>query len=237
MILTTDFHTHILPGIDDGCQSVQDSVKLIQCELKDGIENIFLTPHFYPQQMFPSSFLENRNQAMEQLLASFPSDAQLPNLILGAEVLYCPGMSQWEQLDSLTLGNSNYILIEMPFDRWSDNTFLELKRICKRGLTPILAHIERSIPVLGAARFINCLHALPVLLQSNCEFFTDKRTQRTALKLLAEKKIHIIGSDCHRPNWRSPNMSQAKEIILNNIDHETRLHLKQSENLILSSMR
>ena len=174
---------------------------------------------------------------MERLIAALPTDVTLPKFVLGAEVLYCPGMSQWEQLDVLTLGDSNFILIEMPFGKWSDNTFLELKRIHKRGLTPILAHIERSIPVWGAKRFIKCLHALPVLLQSNCEYFTDKHTQRTALKLLAEKKIHLIGSDCHRPDWRSTNMAQVREIILNNADNDTILHLKQSENLVFSKMK
>lgn len=234
MILTSDFHTHILPGIDDGCQSIDDSVEMIRKEQTDGIETVFLTPHFYPQQMYPDSFLDNRQQAMEQLLDKFDPNSAKPRFILGAEVLFCPGMSQWDQLDALTLGETKYILIEIPFDKWSDSVYAELTRMyVERELTPVLAHIERYIPRLFTNHFMKHLASLPILLQSNCAFLTEKNTQRLALKLIKEKRIHLIGSDCHGPVWRPPNMAQAREILLNNLDQDTITFLKNSENLIL----
>lgn len=236
MILTTDFHTHILPGIDDGSQSVDDSVEMLRKEQADGVNTVVLTPHFYPQQMYPVTFIEKRQQAMEQLLGALSSHTSTLRFIPGAEVLFCPGMSQWDQLDLLTLGGSKYILIEMPFDKWSDSAYVELKQIqSERGLTPILAHIERYLPAFGINRFINRLNALPVLLQSNCEFLTDKRTQRMALKLICEQKIQLIGSDCHSPNWRSPVMAQAREILLNNADKQTLLFLEKMESFVIQN--
>ena len=234
MILSTDFHTHILPCIDDGSQSVEHSLEMIRKEQSDGISTILLTPHFYPQQMYPESFLEKRQNAMNQLLSAIPTDMDMPQFILGAEVLFCPGMCQWEQLDALTLGKTKYILIEMPFTKWTDSTFAELKQIhSKRGLTPILAHIERYLPSFAVNRFFNRLAALPVLLQSNCEFLTDKRTQRMALKLINEQKIHLIGSDCHSPTWRSPTMAQARDVLLSKANKQALAFLEKTENAII----
>lgn len=234
MILTTDFHTHILPGIDDGSQSLEESVEMIRKEQADGVDRIILTPHFYPQQMYPDAFIEKRQQAMDQLLGAFPADTDIPQLILGAEILFYPGISQWEQLNALTIGETKYILIEMPFRKWADSDYAELKLIHdERGLTPILAHIERYLPSVFVNKFINRITALPVLLQSNCDFITNKHTQHLALKLIRTKAIHLIGSDCHGSTWRSPTMAQAREILLNNMDKHVISYLSNTENLFL----
>lgn len=234
MILTADFHTHILPTIDDGSQSVSDSIEMIRQEQADGISTIFLTPHFYPQRMHPDSFIAKRHQAITLLQNACLPEMQIPRLIIGAEVLFCPGMSQWEQLDTLVLGATNYILIEMPHVIWSDSILDELVQIhSKRGITPILAHIERYLPVIGANQFINRLHDLPILCQSNSDFLTNKRTQRLALKLIREQKIHLIGSDCHSSTWRAPTMGQAREVLLNNVDQQTLTFLEKYENLVI----
>ncbi len=234
MILTTDFHTHILPEVDDGSQSLADSIEMIRKEQADGIKTILLTPHFYPQQMFPASFLEKRQQAMDRLRSALSADTNVPQFILGAEVMFCPGMSQWDQLDALTLEKTQYILIEMPFDKWTDSTYAELNRIKEdRGLIPIIAHIERYLPNFATGRFLSRLSALPVLLQSNCEFLTDKRTQRKALSLIKAQRIHLIGSDCHSPTWRPPSMVQARDILINNADEQTLSFLKNTEKMVV----
>lgn len=233
-ILTTDFHTHILPKIDDGSNSVEDSLEMLRKEQADGVHTVLLTPHFYPQEMYPETFLENRQLSMEQLQRSFPKDADLPKLIPGAEIYYYTGISQWEQLDMLTLGDSKYVLIEMPFSTWSENIYAELKQIYfERGLTPIIAHVERYLSRFRMNRVLNRLLESPALLQMNCEYLTDKRTQRTALKLISSQKIHLIGSDCHSPQWRSPIMAQAREILLTNVDKQTLSFLANNEELIV----
>ncbi len=222
MILTTDFHSHILPGIDDGSPTPEESIEMIRMEQADGVNRIILTPHFYPQQMYPAEFIAKRQESLDRLLSVLPVDMDTPQLILGAEVLFSPGMSQWDQLDTLTIGNTKYILIEMPFFKWGESAFLELKLIHnERGLKPILAHIERYLPSCLGSLFLNRISELPVFLQSNCEFITDNRTQRTALKFIKAKKIQFIGTDCHSASWRAPNMAQAREILLKNTDMKT----------------
>ena len=61
--MVTDFHSHILPGIDDGSQSVEESVELLQMEAAQGIRHVVATPHFYPQHDDLDRFLEKRDHA------------------------------------------------------------------------------------------------------------------------------------------------------------------------------
>ena len=233
-ILTTDFHTHILPGIDDGSQSVEDAAEMLHKEQLDGVSTIIMTPHFYPHMMYPESFLENRKFAIEKLRDSWPDDSEMPDIILGAEVQFCPGMSQWEQLDALTIGDTGYILIEMPFVKWNKSVYDELEKIYfNRGLTPIIAHIERYFGFFNMRKVLNKLFKIPVMLQMNCEFITDKRTQRVALRLIAEQKIHFIGSDCHRPGWRAPIMAEARNVLLDNLDQQALSFLANNESIVV----
>lgn len=236
-ILTADFHTHILPEIDDGSKSVEESLEMLYKEQSDGVESIFLTPHFSGQQMYPDTFLTARENALNQLRRVLSNHAKMPELISGAEVQYSPGMSQWEQLDLLSIGDSKYILIEMPFAKWTDSIYSELRYICfQRGLTPIIAHVERYLTRFNAKRVLNCLLSIPVLLQVNCEFLTDKRTQNTALKLLKEQKVHLIGSDCHSATWRSPIMAEAREVLLSNADAQTLAFLENNERNVMKKI-
>ncbi len=234
MVLTADFHTHILPGIDDGCSTVEDSVELIRREQSQGIKTVMLTPHFYPQEMYPDVFLEKRLNAMNQLMDALADNTCLPQLIMGAEVYFCFGMSHWEQLKQLALGETNYILIEMPSQNWNDGMYEEIRSIHQNhGLTPIIAHVERYFYPFETRGILKQLSDLPVLLQSNCSFLMDKRTRHTALRLLKEQRIHLFGSDCHSSAWRPPSMITARDILLTNADKQTVSFLTEMENCVL----
>lgn len=234
MILTADFHTHILPGIDDGSRSIEESVQLIRQERTQGVKNILLTPHYHPQQMCPNDFLIKRKQAIDSITDALANDVDIPLLIMGAEVYFCPGMSQWEQLDQLTLGNTKHILIEMPAYKWTACIYDELASIYKkRGITPILAHIERYFTPLHTKKLLQRLNELPILLQINTSFLLDKRTQNTAIRLIQDRKVHLFGSDCHGITWRPPTISQARDVLLNHTDSQTQDFLSCMEHAVL----
>jgi len=233
MILTTDFRTHILPGIDDGSLSVTESVKMIEQERDQGITTIILTPHFYGQQMHPDVFLQNRQKALDLLMKGLKDVENPPRLIAGAEVSFCAGMSKWEQLDKLTVGNSKYIIIEMPFIRWSDSMYKELESIRKdRGLIPVIPHIERYLTRTFFSDQLKRLSKIPVFLQANCNLFNRITTRHIALKLLKQQHIHFLGSDCHGSRWRAPNIAQARKIILKKADKKTIVYLREMERFV-----
>ena len=109
-----DFHSHILPGIDDGSQSVEMSLEMLGALKAQGAGVVCATSHFYATERSPERYLYRRQEAFEKLKPQLPEDA--PEILLGAEVLYFPGISRMEALPSLCLEGTNLLLLEMPFE-------------------------------------------------------------------------------------------------------------------------
>ena len=90
----------------------------------------------------------------------------------------------------------------------------------KRGLTPIVAHVDRYIAPLRTHGIPRKLEELPVLVQANASFFAERSTAAMALKMLRDGQIHLIGSDCHNTDTRCPNMAPALERISRKLGRE-----------------
>ena len=108
-----EMHSHILPGIDDGAKDVQTSLKMIERLKEQGAETIVLTSHFYSDTMSLEDFLAKRDNAMAELTAALPDGS--PRLISAAEVYISDYLFNYDSLDKLKIGNSDYVLIEHPF--------------------------------------------------------------------------------------------------------------------------
>ena len=203
-----DFHSHILPDVDDGSVSVEMSLSMLRMEAEQGIGAVVATPHFYADRDTPDRFLSQREAAAAQLRAA--TDSSCPAIKLGAEVAYYPGMSESEALQDLCLEKSRYILVELPQQPWYNGIYEELAAISVRqGLTPIIAHVERYLAPLQTERILQKLESLQVLLQANAGFFLRKTTSRTALRLLRDGRLHFLGSDCHNLRDRPPRLGHA----------------------------
>lgn len=209
-----DFHSHILPGIDDGSKSVEESLELLRMEKAQGIGCVVATPHFYPNYDSPGDFLARRNRSEKQLREAIAKEDGLPKVIVGAEVYFFRGMSQSELIPELTIGESKCILIEMPPAPWSEEIYRELENIWEKwGITPIVAHIDRYIRPFRTYGIPKRLSRLPVLVQANAEFFLEKATTGMALRMLKKDQIQLLGSDCHNLTSRKPNLGAALEKI------------------------
>ena len=163
-----DFHSHILPGMDDGSASVAESIALLRMEAEQGIDHVVATPHFYPQKDTPERFLQRRAEAEAALREEMQKHTGLPKLSVGAEVFYFPGISDSEAMASLTVDRKRCILIEMPQPPWSDAVYREIQGLyTKRGLIPIIAHIDRYIGAFRTYGSPDRLAEYPVLVQAN----------------------------------------------------------------------
>ena len=210
----TDFHSHILPCVDDGSQSVQESIAMLHMEAEQGIAHVIATPHFYPRYDTAVDFLTKRETAMNRLCKEMEQYSGLPKVTMGAEVYFFRGMSESEQLSQLTIEGSHSILIEMPPSPWTEDMYRELEAIwVRRGITPIIAHVDRYIRPFHTHGIPRKLADLPVLVQANAEFFLNKRTAGMALRMLKAGQIHLLGSDCHNLKTRKPNMGEAIHLI------------------------
>lgn len=209
-----DFHSHILPGIDDGSASVEQSVAMLRAEAEQGIRHVIATPHFYAQHDKPEEFLRKRLEAENLLRGAMEAEPGLPKVSIGAEVLYFAGIADSQILPQLTLAGTGYILIELPMPPWSERVYKELENIWrKRDLTPVIAHVDRYITPLRTYRIPERLAELPVLVQANAEFFLQRATKKMALRMLKQGKIHLLGSDCHNMSDRAPNLKEALSLI------------------------
>ena len=210
-MMMVDFHSHILPGVDDGSRSVEESLQLLDMLREQQVSAVVASPHFYANEQSVQEFLSRRQAAYETLSAQMQPDH--PPIRLGAEVRFYPGISHLEELRSLCLEGTRLLLLEMPMTRWTDYTVKELlDMVNSRGVTLVLAHIERYRQ-LQDARVLDRLLRAGVLMQVNATFFTERLTRHRALKMLGNQMIHFIGSDCHGTRVRPPHMGEAIEII------------------------
>ena len=209
-----DFHSHILPRVDDGSASVGESIEMLRIEAAQGISQVIATPHFYARYDTPERFLQKRNESAQKLQEELSRYPELPKVCLGAEVYFFRGMSNSDAILDLTISEKRSILIEMPGVSWTESMYRELELIYTRfGLTPIIAHIDRYIKPFRARQILNSLAELPVRVQANAEFFLNKSTCGLALRTLKKDQIHLLGSDCHDLSDRKPNLGEAIDLI------------------------
>ena len=232
-----DFHSHILPAIDDGSRSIEESLALLKEEKSQGIDVVVATPHFYPQHDTPEKFLARRDAAYRNLLKEISKDDNLPQIIQGAEVYYFKGIGQWEGLKKLAIEGTDYILIEMPMGKWTDRMYDDIYDIYRsQGLIPIIAHLDRYINIFNVKGIVSKLEELNVIIQANASFFNKKSTRKLALKLIKKSVINIIGSDCHNMTTRKPNIKQAVDAIVQQLGEEYIKNINNTEEKILHNI-
>ncbi len=204
-----DFHTHILPGIDDGSKDVRQSLEMLWMEQKMGIDTVFLTPHFYASQNSPETFLNRREEAWERLQEDM--EENLPQLLLGAEVQYYESIGYAENLSSLCIQGTNLLLLEMPFNRWDDRvvrTVLDLNGA--DGMQIVLAHIDRYLKFVKEDVW-DLFQRSGILMQLNASAFSGLLHRRKAVSLMQDGFVQFIGSDCHNLDSRKPNWELVPE--------------------------
>lgn len=222
MSTITDFHSHILPDVDDGSSSLEESIAMLRMEAEQEISWVVATPHFYAHRDNLDQFLERRTHAEQQLREETAKHPDLPEILIGAEVSFFSGMASSEALAKLTIGNSKCILIEMPFSTWTDGMYGELQQIHDRqGLIPVIAHIDRYVSRFRAPKVLRQLEKLPVIVQGNAEAFLEKSTAPLSLRMLKNGQIHVLGSDCHNTFSRPPRLGEALQIIRGKVGEET----------------
>lgn len=206
-----DWHSHILPGMDDGSHDAAESISLVNMQGSQGIDTVIATPHFYANDETVDSFLDRRKKALELLKIELPEGP--PEILLGAEVRYYQGISRMDGLKALRIEGSKLLLLEMPMSAWTEYMIRELIEMSGRSsIKIVLAHIERYLS-LQTQNTWNRIRECGILMQANASFFTSFSTKRKALTLLKEDNIHFIGSDCHNVASRPPQIGKAFEII------------------------
>ena len=207
-----DWHSHVLPAIDDGSHSIAQSLEMLGMLKEQGVDTVIATPHFYANDESVDEFLERRERSAKALRERL-ADSDLPSVHLGAEVRYYPGISRMEGLNKLCIEGTKLLLLEMSFNEWSASTVRELSEIISsKGIKLILAHIERYYKLQNESTW-DRLYSEGIIMQVNATFFTSGLTKRRALSMLESSEIHLLGSDCHNTTTRQPQLGRAYELI------------------------
>ncbi len=202
-----DFHSHILPEIDDGSSSIKESQIMLATMASQGISIVAATPHFFANDETVDSFIQRRSEAYQNLCQNLFEGC--PQILPGAEIRYYNGISRLDELGKLTLQGTRFLLIEMPFDKWAEYSIREICDISNCGkYTVVLAHIERYLKY-QKPEVIERLLQNGVLIQCNSTFFTSHFASLKAFKMLRNMQVHFIGSDCHNTTTRPPNIQKA----------------------------
>ena len=209
--MIVDFHTHILPGMDDGSADPAESAAMLAEEARQGVDLVVLTPHFYATENSPRQFLARRSAAYQRLMQVVRPE--FPQLRLGAEVQYFEGMSRAESLDGLTVEGTPLLLLEMPFSRWPSRTVSEVLELNDRqGMQVVLAHVERYLSMQHEEVW-RTFAENGVLMQASASAFRSWGKRRKIRSMMRDGMIQFFGSDCHNMDDRPPNLNAAYRYV------------------------
>ena len=207
----TDIHCHIVPNVDDGSKSLEESLQMLRMEQSDGVSRLILTPHFrYDMFETPLETVRKQFEMVREAAA-----AELPGLAL---YLGCELHSSMDMVDCLrrkerlTLAGSSYVLVE--FSGADKRPYIKerLQKLKLSGFRPIVAHVERYPDVIRDLDFIDEMRENGVSFQVNADTISGKDgfgMKRFAKKLMKEDLLDFVGSDGHGAKERIPAMGKA----------------------------
>ena len=229
-----DLHCHILPSIDDGAQSVEDSIDLLNAQRRQRVRSVMLTPHFNFERTDIKSFCDRRANAFKLLTEKQEcADAGIA-VKTGAEVFFSVKLNE-EDLDPLCFEGTNYILIELPVNSRPYGLTHTLRALTNRGYIPILAHVERYPYIADDPTVLYDLVMDGCLAQVNAGAII-KNNERSvmAMKYLKWELAQVISSDAHSMKKRPPNIKPAMSVIENKLGSQyTKWLEKNSEDIFM----
>lgn len=211
-----DIHSHILSGMDDGAKSMQESLEMLRIAEQEGIRIVYATPHYMPGKGRPSKKIIE--QKIEELQKYAKEEKIGVTVRPGAEYYYMEEILElFEQEQVITLGNSNYVLIE--FEPFADRLYIKnaLCEILAYGYIPILAHVERYRSLMTKDFLeLEDLHQIGVQMQINSRSVEGKlglKIQKNVRKLLKKHLVDYIATDAHSTNNRRPYIKKTAELV------------------------
>jgi protein-tyrosine phosphatase len=222
-----DLHTHLLPGLDDGARSLEESIQMCWISYEDGVGTIVATPHtlnglYLNDRDIILKKVEELKEAIKKfgvqsstrnLQSAINSDSEF-KILPGADVhLSEKTLSLLDEGKLMTVGDGKkYLFIEFPFQGIPYKAEEILFQLKSRGIIPIITHPERNLEIgQRPQRYyemirIGCLGQVTAMSLTG-EF--GARVREVSEKLLKKRLIHFIASDAHSPDRRPPILSEA----------------------------
>ena len=210
MMEITDMHCHILPGLDDGAQTMAETLDTLREAEKQGIKRMIITPHFHPQRYIVTA--PHIIRSLEAVRQACREEGIGIELFEGQECYYYSGLiDELEAGRALTLCKTRFVLVE--FDPGCAFSFLwnGLGSLRQAGYIPIVAHFERY-DCLYKGDHLDELRRHQFLLQMNYDMLLRKGglfRESYWQRLLREGYVDFLGSDCHGTHFRPLQVDKA----------------------------
>ena len=206
-----DLHSHILPELDDGSQSLAESLAMARMAVDSGITAMVATPH---------CAYDRTKEVLEswQLLNEALRENRIPLKLY-------PGMEIFGTADTvrllkegklLTLNGSRYPLVEFDFQSSGETETMILRSLCKAGYRPIVAHPERYSYIQRNPQLVNQWHRMGCLLQVNRGSLLGRfgrQAQAMAVEMVERGFAAAVATDAHSPRMRTPWMRDVREML------------------------
>ena len=210
-----DFHTHIIPNIDDGSKSVEETFNLLKEAQEAGFDEIISTSH-YMEKYYEASEEERKTwlESIQKVLGQKGIDITLH---LGSEIYLSSNIIDLlRERKASTIGGTNYVLFEMPLNAKPLNLYDMIYEMQEYKLIPILAHPERYKFIKTEPELVYDLIEKGVLMQANYASILGGYGQRAQIivrKLLECNMIHFLGTDVHKQEGVYKNVPEAKKEV------------------------
>ena len=210
-----DFHTHIIPNIDDGSRSIEETFNLIKEAKEAGFEGIVLTSHYI--ENYYETDVPERDVWVKAISDNLRNKGIESNLYLANEIYMSENMMKL-LIDgkASTINNSSYVLFEMPLNAEPINLYDVIYSLQENKLIPVLAHPERYSFVQKEPELVYDLIEKGVLMQANYGSILGQYGEKAELivrKFFESNMIHFLGSDVHRQNTIYKRIPEALDEI------------------------
>ncbi len=216
-----DLHAHIVPAVDDGAKSFEESLQMLQMAAADGIETIVATPHVFSAHNTIKDIeaIFNQAQAFVEQLNRRPDPLNL-QVLQGAEVFFTSNVMEYlkEFGEPLALNGSCYFLLEFPFEFVFPGTRDFIFNVLAEGWIPIIVHPERNKVIQRNPVILYDLVKTGALIQVNAgslKGLFGEDAMVTSFQLLHHNLVHVIASDAHSPKRRPPGLSFVHSTLEN----------------------
>ena len=210
-----DLHAHILPGLDDGARSIEESRELARRAAQDGVEAIAATPHV--RSDYPTS-ADQMERGVAELRRDFAKQGIEVSLLHGGEIdLEQLEVLQDEEIVRFTLAQTGrYVLVEFPYRGWPLVLERTVFRLRLRGFQVVLAHPERNPEVQERPDRLQTAVGAGALVQITAAAIDGRlgrSSEAAAYRLLERRLAHVLASDAHTLAIREPGLRGAAKAL------------------------
>lgn len=213
-----DFHSHILPEIDDGSKSYEESLKMLEEARNIGFNTIISTSH-YAIDCFEAPEYKRKG-----LIEDLNSENNVPKIILGSEIFLTYNiLDLLKEFKASTINGTNYVLIELPLRNQFNNLKSVINILKENDYRPIIAHPERYLYIQKNFKDLYALKDLGILFQCNYGSilgYYGLRAKFTIKKMLKNGLVSFMGSDAHRQNSIYMQIPKAISLIAKQVSQD-----------------